>query len=39
MRFFARLEKLFEEGLGPWIALIGAEHMILAFIYLTRVPE
>ena len=38
MRFFARLEKLFDEGLGPWIALIGAEHMILAFIYLTRVP-
>jgi len=31
MRFFARLEKLFD--------VIGAEHMILAFIYLTRVPE
>jgi len=31
MRFFARLEKLIDEGLGPWIALIGAEHMILAF--------
>jgi hypothetical protein len=36
MRFFARLEKLFEEGLGPWIALIGAGFMILAWIYLTR---
>jgi hypothetical protein len=36
MRFFATLEKLFEEGLGPWIALIGAGFMILAWIYLTR---
>jgi hypothetical protein len=34
--FFARLEKLFEEGCGPWIALIGAEFMILAMIYFTR---
>ena len=30
MRFFARLEMLFEEGCGPWIAIIGAELMILA---------
>jgi len=39
MRIFARLEKLFDEGVGPWIALIGAEHMILGFIYLTQVPK
>ncbi len=32
-RFFTRLEKLFEEGLGPLIAVIGAEMMILAMIY------
>jgi hypothetical protein len=35
-KFFTRLEKLFDEGCGPWIAIIGAEWMILAFIYLTR---
>ena len=35
-RFFTRLEKLYSEGLGPWLALIGAEFMILAYIYLTR---
>jgi hypothetical protein len=35
-RFFARLEMLFEEGCGPWLALIGAEFMILAVIYLQR---
>ena len=33
-QFAARLEMLFEEGLGPWIALIGVEFMILAIIYL-----
>jgi len=35
-RFFARLEMLFNEGCGIWIALIGVEFMILSFIYLTR---
>ncbi len=34
--FWNRLEKLYDEGLGPWLALIGAEFMILAYIYLTR---
>ncbi len=33
-QFAARLNMLFEEGLGPWIALIGFELMILAIIYL-----
>jgi hypothetical protein len=33
-RFFARIDKLFNEGLGPWIALIGAALMILPLIYL-----
>ena len=33
-QFATRLEMLFEEGLGPWIALIGVEFMILAVIYL-----
>jgi len=37
-RFFARIDKLFNEGLGPWIALIGARgrSMILALIYYKR---
>ena len=33
-RFFARIDKLFNEGLGPRIALVGAALMILALIYL-----
>jgi hypothetical protein len=32
-QFFARIDKLFNEGLGPWIALIGAGLMVLALIY------
>jgi len=37
-RFFARIDKLFNEGLGPWIALIGAALMILALIYFNAPP-
>jgi len=33
-RFFARIDKLFNEGLGPWIALVGAALMILALMFL-----
>jgi hypothetical protein len=28
-----RLYQLFDEGLGPWLAVIAAEMMILAAIY------
>ncbi len=34
MRFFARLDQLLDEGLGPTIALIGVCLIILAFIQL-----
>jgi hypothetical protein len=34
MRFFARLEQLFDEDLGPWIALAAAAVIVLAMIHM-----
>ena len=36
MRFFARLTKLFDEGLAPWLALLWVEFVVLAWIFQTQ---
>ena len=37
-RFSARVELLLNEGHGPWLAVVGLAHIILAFIYLRDAP-
>ena len=37
-RFNARVELLLNEGHGPWLAVIGLAHIILAVIYLRDAP-
>ena len=35
-QLFARIDKLFNEGLGPWIALIGSSRSVRAPFFLVQ---